>query len=64
MKHEIRIKSSVDFEMRCNRCHTKMRGGSAFDGACKCGGLIEACPPGKAKPRGMPFKGEAKCATK
>ena len=31
--------------MRCNRCHRKMRGTTAYDGACACGGLIEAAPP-------------------
>lgn len=27
--------------MRCNRCHRPMRGSTAYDGACECGGLIE-----------------------
>lgn len=30
--------------MRCNRCHRPMRGTTAYDGACECGGLIEADP--------------------
>lgn len=28
--------------MRCNRCHRLMEGTTAYDGACECGGLIEA----------------------
>ena len=28
--------------MRCNRCHKPMKGTTAYDGACSCGGLIEA----------------------
>jgi len=28
--------------MRCNRCYRKMKGTTAYDGACACGGLIEA----------------------
>lgn len=27
---------------RCNRCHRTMKGTTAYDGACPCGGLIEA----------------------
>lgn len=27
--------------LRCNRCHRIMRGTTAYDGACSCGGLIE-----------------------
>lgn len=30
--------------MRCNRCHRPMEGTTAYDGACECGGLIEAAP--------------------
>jgi len=30
--------------MRCNKCHRPMEGGSAYDGACECGGLIEVAP--------------------
>lgn len=30
--------------MRCNRCHRPMSGTTAYDGACECGGLIEAAP--------------------
>jgi len=30
---------------RCNRCHRPMGGSTAYDGACKCGGLIEVAPP-------------------
>lgn len=30
---------------RCNRCHRPMKGTTAYDGACECGGLIEAAPP-------------------
>ena len=29
---------------RCNRCHRPMLGTTAYDGACACGGLIEAAP--------------------
>jgi hypothetical protein len=29
---------------RCNRCHRAMKGSTAYDGACGCGGLIEAVP--------------------
>lgn len=29
---------------RCNRCHRPMTGTTAYDGACECGGLIEAAP--------------------
>lgn len=28
--------------LRCNRCHRPMAGTTAYDGACECGGLIEA----------------------
>lgn len=31
---------------RCNRCHRPMPGTTAYDGACACGGLIEATPRG------------------
>ena len=31
-------------ELRCNRCHRPMKGTTAYDGACGCGGLIEAAP--------------------
>lgn len=31
--------------MRCNKCHIPMKGSTAYDGACECGGLIEATPP-------------------
>jgi hypothetical protein len=27
--------------LRCNRCHRPMKGTTAYDGACECGGLIE-----------------------
>jgi len=30
--------------MRCNKCHRPMAGTTAYDGACACGGLIEATP--------------------
>lgn len=30
--------------MRCNRCHRPMAGTTSADGACACGGLIEAAP--------------------
>lgn len=30
--------------MRCNRCYRPMAGTTAYDGACSCGGLIEAAP--------------------
>jgi hypothetical protein len=33
--------------MRCNRCHRCMAGTTAYDGACACGGLIEATPAEK-----------------
>jgi hypothetical protein len=26
---------------RCNKCHKPMKGSTAYDGACACGGLIE-----------------------
>jgi hypothetical protein len=29
--------------MRCGKCHRPMAGTTAYDGACECGGLIEAC---------------------
>lgn len=29
---------------RCNRCHRPMKGSTPADGACYCGGLIEAAP--------------------
>ncbi len=29
---------------RCNRCHRSMKGTTAYDGACECGGMIEAVP--------------------
>lgn len=31
-------------DMRCNRCHRPMKGTTAYDGACECGGFIEATP--------------------
>lgn len=31
--------------MRCNKCHRPMKGTTGHDGACACGGLIEADPP-------------------
>lgn len=31
--------------MRCNRCYRPMKGTTAYDGACECGGLIEAGEP-------------------
>ncbi len=33
-----------DESFRCNRCHAPMKGTSAHDGACECGGLIENVP--------------------
>ena len=30
--------------MRCDKCHRVMKGTTAYDGACDCGGLIEATP--------------------
>lgn len=36
----------MDFKKRCNRCHAPMAGITAYDGSCKCGGRIEACPEG------------------
>lgn len=30
--------------MRCNRCGRAMKGIGYYDGACECGGLIEAAP--------------------
>lgn len=30
---------------RCNRCKRPMKGTTAYDGACECGGLIEAASP-------------------
>lgn len=33
---------SAATQMRCNRCHRPMLGTTAYDGACACGGLIEA----------------------
>lgn len=29
---------------RCNKCHRPMKGTTAYDGACQCGGLIEGVP--------------------
>jgi hypothetical protein len=29
---------------RCNKCHRPMLGSTSLDGACECGGLIEAAP--------------------
>lgn len=34
----------VQHAMRCNKCHRAMKGTTAYDGACFCGGLIEATP--------------------
>lgn len=34
----------MEFPKRCNRCHRPMKGTTAYDGACICGGLIEAVP--------------------
>jgi len=31
--------------LECNRCHRVMRGTTACDGACECGGLIHVCDP-------------------
>ena len=31
-------------KMRCNRCHRPMKGTTAYDGSCECGGLIEVDP--------------------
>lgn len=31
---------------QCNKCHRSMAGTTAYDGACECGGLIEAVPVG------------------
>ena len=33
---------------RCNKCHRPMPGTGAYDGACGCGGLIEAVPAPKS----------------
>ena len=30
---------------RCNKCHRPMKGSTAYDGACECGGLIESVLP-------------------
>jgi hypothetical protein len=30
--------------LRCNRCHRIMKGSTAYDGTCSCGGLIEVDP--------------------
>lgn len=38
---------ATDTQLRCNRCHRPMKGTDAWDGACKCGGLIEAVPAGE-----------------
>lgn len=42
------------FAMRCNRCHRPMAGTMASDGACECGGLIEATPPATSEPVSVP----------
>jgi len=34
---------------RCNKCHRPMKGTTAYDGACECGGLIEATPTRASK---------------
>lgn len=44
----IRAASERRDNMRCNRCYRPMRGSTAYDGACECGGLIEALPLAKA----------------
>jgi hypothetical protein len=33
-----------EYKYRCNKCHRPMKGTTAYDGACKCGGFIEADP--------------------
>lgn len=44
---------------RCNRCHRPMTGSTAYDGACACGGLIEAVrTPERSAPR-APARGAA-----
>lgn len=54
---------------RCNKCHRDMPGTTASDGACACGGLIEAKPEEKlvqvetkseAKPEEKPAQAELK----
>jgi len=37
--------AEIKTAMRCNRCHRAMKGTTAYDGACECGGLIEAGRP-------------------
>ena len=46
--------------MRCNRCHRPMAGTTAYDGACECGGLIEAAPM-RPDPVGQPRRHSAAC---
>jgi hypothetical protein len=41
---EHRAPLATDTLLRCNRCHRPMAGTDCWDGACACGGLIEAVP--------------------
>lgn len=49
-------------KFRCNKCHRSLLGSAGHDGACACGGVIEAAPPPKLRPevvaivKGMAFK--------
>ena len=36
-------------KFRCNKCNRPMKGSTAYDGACECGGLIENEPKPKTK---------------
>ena len=42
---------------RCNRCHRSMRGSTAYDGACACGGLIEVVAAAGVEPAFSSLKG-------
>ena len=50
-------------KFRCNKCHRSLLGSAGHDGACACGGVIEAAPPPKLRPEvvaivsGMQFGG-------
>jgi hypothetical protein len=35
------IREALEVRLRCGKCHRPMRGTTAYDGACACGGLIE-----------------------
>jgi hypothetical protein len=39
---------------RCNQCHRPMKGTTAYDGACACGGLIEVDDGQKTNPPSRP----------